>query len=131
MAASPIDTAKKVYACFLGGDMEGFLAFMAPDVVFHLSPLCGGLHAGVDAIRAFLVKDAQEWKYSVYRPEAFMSSPDSNEACVFCHVEGTRVATGKTFSQDIVHRVQFTSDMKVQSLREWLSDPQSFAEASN
>ena len=100
---SNVAIVRRAYEAFVQGDLDGALADLADDCVFHFGgdgPNSGD-HTGHDAIAAALVKNFEftggAWKLDIKRVFA-----DDHHAAVILHETASR-ADGASIALDEVH----------------------------
>jgi ketosteroid isomerase-like protein len=120
---APTDIVRAGFEAFGRGDLVAFAELFESDATWnHRNPdRLGGVHAGIDAIIAFLEESGQSTAGTLRAVPTAMMADDEGRVCVLVRVHGSR-PDGRTFddSQVLVFRVQ---DGRVRSVEQYIGDP--------
>jgi hypothetical protein len=116
--SDPVQVVRAVYDAFARGDISGFFALLAPDIVWYEAAghPYGGVYVGHEAImQNVLARIGAEWDHFTAPAEEFIAQGDT--VVTLGSYRGTCRATGKALVSPfaIVWRVR---DGKVRSLQQ-------------
>jgi ketosteroid isomerase-like protein len=122
-ATTSTDVVRAGFEAFGRGDLAAFAEQFEPDATWnHRNPdRLGGIHAGIDAIVAFLQESGRSTAGTLRAvPTAKMADGDGH-VCVLTRVSGTR-PDGRTF--DDAQVLVFTVEgERVRSVDQYIGDP--------
>jgi uncharacterized protein len=103
MTPSPADTIRDSYASLNRGDVEGALAALHPDAVWHeSSQLPGGdRFEGRDQIEEFLTSFLEQWQVFHQQVESTVASGD--RVCVLIHLTAVGRESGVSVDARYAH----------------------------
>ncbi len=111
------------FEAFGRGDLVAFAELFEPDATWnHRNPdRLGGVHAGIDAIIAFLKESGQSTAGTLRAVPTATMADASGRVCVLTRVSGSR-PDGRTFddAQVLVFRVE---NGRVRSVDQYIGDP--------
>jgi ketosteroid isomerase-like protein len=111
------------FQAFASGDVAGFAGMFKPEATWnHRNPdRLGGVHAGIDAIVAFLKESGQSTAGTLRAVPTAVMADAEGRVCVLTRVSGSR-PDGRTFddAQVLVFRVE---DGRVRSVDQYIGDP--------
>jgi ketosteroid isomerase-like protein len=122
-APTSTDVVRAGFEAFGRGDLVAFAELFEPDATWnHRNPdRLGGVHAGIDAIIAFLKESGQSTAGTLRAvPTATMADAEGR-VCVLTNVSGSR-PDGRTFDDDqvLVFRVE---SGRVRSVDQYIGNP--------
>jgi ketosteroid isomerase-like protein len=111
-----LDTAERIYAARLRGDVDALLAELDPDVEWHphLATLGGRAVRGHDGVREYLASLAEEW--DDFRQEIEQVLDAGDEVVVFLNTYGRGRASGVEIELQVAHVLQFEDGKCVKSV---------------
>jgi len=97
---------KQIYTDFASGNMDGFTAALAPDIVWneadHNPYFPDSPYLGVDAVMSGVFAPlGEEWTSFSVIPESYVA--DGNTVAMFGRYDAKYKATGKTMNPQVVH----------------------------
>jgi uncharacterized protein len=102
---SAVDLVKRSYVAFARDDLDGVLADMSPDVVWHQAQGLphGGIYHGRDEVRRniFDPLDEEWWAEFTADPDEFLDA--GGEVVVIGRYRGVAKGTGKKLDVPFVH----------------------------
>jgi ketosteroid isomerase-like protein len=120
---TPTDVVRAGFEAFGRGDLAAFAALFEPDATWnHRNPdRLGGIHAGIDAIVAFLQESGRSTAGTLRAVPTAMMADGDGHVCVLTRVSGTR-PDGRTF--DDAQVLVFTVEGEhVRSVDQYIGDP--------
>jgi uncharacterized protein len=120
---SSTDVVRAGFEAFGRGDLPAFAALFEPDATWnHRNPdRLGGIHAGIDAIIAFLQESGRSTAGTLRAVPTAMMADGDGHVCVLTRVSGTR-PDGRTF--DDAQVLVFTVEGEhVRSVDQYIGDP--------
>jgi ketosteroid isomerase-like protein len=117
------DVVRAGFEAFGRGDLAAFAALFEPDATWnHRNPdRLGGIHAGIDAIVAFLQESGRSTAGTLRAVPTAMMADGDGRVCVLTRVSGTR-PDGRTF--DDAQVLVFTVEgERVRSVDQYIGDP--------
>jgi ketosteroid isomerase-like protein len=117
------DVVRAGFEAFGRGDLAAFAALFEPDATWnHRNPdRLGGIHAGIDAIVAFLQESGRSTAGTLRAVPTAMMADGDGHVCVLTRVSGTR-PDGRTF--DDAQVLVFTVEgERVRSVDQYIGDP--------
>jgi len=122
-ATTSTDVVRAGFEAFGRGDLAAFAEQFEPDATWnHRNPdRLGGIHAGIDAIIAFLEESGRSTAGTLRAVPTAMMADGDGHVCVLTRVSGTR-PDGRTF--DDAQVLVFTVDgERVRSVDQYIGDP--------
>ena len=122
-ATTSTDVVRAGFEAFGRGDLAAFAEQFEPDATWnHRNPdRLGGIHAGIDAIVAFLKESGQSTTGTLRAVPTAMMADGDGHVCVLTRVSGTR-PDGRTF--DDAQVLVFTVEgERVRSVDQYIGDP--------
>ena len=122
-ATTSTDVVRAGVEAFGRGDLAAFAEQFEPDATWnHRNPdRLGGIHAGIDAIIAFLQESGHSTAGTLRAVPTAMMADGDGHVCVLTRVSGTR-PDGRTF--DDAQVLVFTVDgERVRSVDQYIGDP--------
>ncbi len=122
-ATTSTDVVRAGFEAFGRGDLAAFAALFEPDATWnHRNPdRLGGIHAGIDAIIAFLQESGRSTAGTLRAVPTAMMADGDGHVCVLTRVSGTR-PDGRTF--DDAQVLVFTVEgERVRSVDQYIGDP--------
>src|SRR5262249_25957688 len=120
-AVSAVDLVKRSYVAFARDDLDGVLADMSPDIVWHQAQGLphGGVYHGRDEVRRniFDPLDEQWWEEFTADPDEFLDA--GGEVVVIGRYKGIAKNTAKKLDVPFVH-VWTVEDGKCVRFRQFL-----------
>jgi ketosteroid isomerase-like protein len=120
---------RRSYDAFARGDMDGVLADMHPDIVWHQAQGLphGGVYEGLEAVRANIFDPLERdwWAEFSAEPEEFLEA--GSDVVVLGRYRGVAKGTGRTLDVPFVH-VWTLRDEKAVRFRQFL-DTRGWVEA--
>ncbi|HJU48232.1 MAG TPA: nuclear transport factor 2 family protein [Gaiellaceae bacterium] len=120
---------RRSYDAFARGDMDGVLADMHPDIVWHQAQGLphGGVYEGLEAVRANIFDPLERdwWAEFSAEPEEFLEA--GRDVVVLGRYRGVAKETGRTLDVPFVH-VWTLRDEKAVRFRQFL-DTRGWVEA--
>jgi ketosteroid isomerase-like protein len=120
---------RRSYDAFARGDMDGVLADMHPDIVWHQAQGLphGGVYEGLEAVRANIFDPLERdwWEEFSAEPEEFLDA--GSDVVVLGRYRGVAKETGRTLDVPFVH-VWTLRDDKAVRFRQFL-DTRGWVEA--
>jgi ketosteroid isomerase-like protein len=117
------DVVRAGFEAFGRGDLVAFAELFEPDATWnHRNPdRLGGVHAGIDAIVAFLKESGQSTAGTLRAVPTAVMADAEGRVCVLTRVSGSR-PDGRTFddAQVLVFRVE---GGRVRSVDQYIGDP--------
>lgn len=114
------EIAKKAYACFGSGDIEGLMELYSDDVLWDTPQVdnaaYSGARQGKEAVSEFFELLAKSETFTQFEPMEFIAEGD--KVVVLGKSEANVIATGKTFSTEWVHITTIT-DGKITAFKEF------------
>jgi ketosteroid isomerase-like protein len=117
------DVVRAGFEAFGRGDLAAFAEQFEPDATWnHRNPdRLGGIHAGIDAIVAFLQESGRSTAGTLRAVPTAMMADGDGHVCVLTRVSGTR-PDGRTF--DDAQVLVFTVEgERVRSVDQYIGDP--------
>jgi uncharacterized protein len=111
-----LENARKAYAFFLQGDIDGILDLYADDVEFvfpgpaEIIPMAGSFR-GKEQVRNFFRLVNENLDFDSFEPRDFI--PHRDLVIILGHDTGRVRRTGKTFEEDWVHVATYCDDGKL------------------
>ena len=95
------------YAAFNGGDVEGLLGHMQPDVVWHDAPQIPGaeMRVGHDELLSYLQSFGRVWEEPRFEPDEVHTEGDA--VVVLLHFSGRGRQSGAEVSTALGHMFRF------------------------
>jgi uncharacterized protein len=116
-----VDIVKRSYEAFARDDMDGVLADLHPDIVWHQAQGLphGGIYRGVDAVRRSIFDplDGEWWDEFSADPDEFLDA--GPEVVVLGRYRGVAKGTGRQLDVPFVH-VWTLQDGKAVRFRQFL-----------
>ena len=122
-ATTSTDVVRAGFEAFGRGDLAAFAEQFEPDATWnHRNPdRLGGVHAGIDAIIAFLQESGRSTAGTLRAVPTAMMADGDGHVCVLTRVSGTR-PDGRTF--DDAQVLVFTVEgERVRSVDQYIGDP--------
>ena len=122
-ATTSTDVVRAGFEAFGRGDLAAFAEQFEPDATWnHRNPdRLGGVHAGIDAIIAFLEESGRSTAGTLRAVPTAMMADGDGHVCVLTRVSGTR-PDGRTF--DDAQVLVFTVEgERVRSVDQYIGDP--------
>ncbi len=122
-ATTSTDVVRAGFEAFGRGDLAAFAEQFEPDATWnHRNPdRLGGIHAGIDAIIAFLQESGRSTAGTLRAVPTAMMADGDGHVCVLTRVSGTR-PDGRTF--DDAQVLVFTVEgERVRSVDQYIGDP--------
>jgi len=122
-ATTSTDVVRAGFEAFGRGDLAAFAEQFEPDATWnHRNPdRLGGIHAGIDAIIAFLEESGRSTAGTLRAVPTAMMADGDGHVCVLTRVSGTR-PDGRTF--DDAQVLVFTVEgERVRSVDQYIGDP--------
>ncbi len=97
---------KQVYADFASGNIEGFTAALAPDIIWNEAEsnvyAIANPYVGIDAVmNGVMGRISQDWTSFEVKPERYLV--DGDQIAMFGRYEAISAATGKSMNPQVVH----------------------------
>jgi ketosteroid isomerase-like protein len=117
------DVVRAGFEAFGRGDLAAFAALFEPDATWnHRNPdRLGGIHAGIDAIIAFLRESGRSTAGTLRAVPTAMMADGDGHVCVLTRVSGTR-PDGRSFDDAQVLVFTVEGDL-VRGVDQYIGDP--------